>query len=119
MTDSPVHREKFTDASLDAVALETVIYRHRLAYESWQVIYDRMEAHILVAEQRLTAARDALVATGYFTAEQVGDDIAPRITEMVTQLRHDYAICHRDAVVNAQAVGELEAVRAGLTDGNG
>jgi hypothetical protein len=35
---------------------------------------------------RLNAAKAALVATGYFTAEQVGDDIAPRIIEMSSAL---------------------------------
>ena len=30
---------------------------------------------------RLRLAREALVATGYFSADQVGDDVAPRITE--------------------------------------
>lgn len=33
------------------------------------------------ATARLELAREALVATGYFTADQVGPDIAPRITE--------------------------------------
>jgi hypothetical protein len=33
--------------------------------------------------QRLEAARQALIETGYFTPEQVGDDIAPRITELL------------------------------------
>lgn len=35
---------------------------------------------------RLTLARNALIATGYFTADQVGDDVAPRITEMFAAL---------------------------------
>lgn len=34
-----------------------------------------------VAETRLDQARRALLADGYFTPEQVGDDIAPRILE--------------------------------------
>lgn len=37
------------------------------------------------AEARLKLAREALVATGYFTPDQVGDDIAPRITEMASR----------------------------------
>lgn len=40
-----------------------------------------------VADERLRLARNALVATGYFTADQVGDDVAPRITEMASALR--------------------------------
>lgn len=35
-----------------------------------------------VARERLLLARHALVATGYFTEEQVGEDVAPRITEL-------------------------------------
>lgn len=35
-----------------------------------------------LAVGQLAKARQALVATGYFTTEQVGDDIAPRITEL-------------------------------------
>ncbi|HEY9367547.1 hypothetical protein [Streptomyces sp.] len=40
------------------------------------------------AEARLEAARQALIRDGYFTAEQVGDDIAPRITERLAALDH-------------------------------
>lgn len=36
----------------------------------------------LAAEERLDLARRALVATGYFTADEVGRDVAPRITEL-------------------------------------
>jgi histidine triad (HIT) family protein len=36
--------------------------------------------------QRLDMARVALIGTGYFTEDQVGDDIAPRITEMASDL---------------------------------
>lgn len=39
-----------------------------------------------VAAQRLEQARKALIATGYFTADQVGDDIAPRIIELHSAL---------------------------------
>jgi hypothetical protein len=35
-----------------------------------------------VAEQRLRLARWALVRTGYFRESEVGDDVAPRITEL-------------------------------------
>jgi hypothetical protein len=34
------------------------------------------------AEERLALARGALIETGYFTEDEVGDDIAARITEM-------------------------------------
>lgn len=32
--------------------------------------------------ERLRRARQALVATGYFKADEIGEDIAPRITEL-------------------------------------
>jgi hypothetical protein len=41
----------------------------------------RAEA-VSVAERRVSLAREALIGTGYFTPDQVGDDIAPRITEL-------------------------------------
>lgn len=37
-----------------------------------------------LAEERLRHAREALVRTGYFTADQVGDDVAPRIIELAS-----------------------------------
>lgn len=40
-------------------------------------------------QERLEAARVALVGTGYFTSEQVGADIAPRITELWSSVRVD------------------------------
>ena len=39
------------------------------------------------AEERIQLARWALLKDGYFTDEQVGDDIAPRITERLAALR--------------------------------
>ena len=35
-----------------------------------------------ILRERLDAAKRALIDTGYFKAEEVGDDIAPRITEL-------------------------------------
>lgn len=43
-------------------------------------------ARLSIAEERLQLARRALIQTGYFTAEQVGDDIAPRITELYSAI---------------------------------
>lgn len=40
-----------------------------------------------LAQERIELAKDALVGAGYFTADEVGDDIAPRITEMVSAIR--------------------------------
>lgn len=42
-----------------------------------------------LAEERLRLAREALIATGYFTADQVGDDVAPRIIELASHYTGD------------------------------
>lgn len=39
------------------------------------------------ALKRLELAKDALVRTGYFTREEIGDDIGPRIIELWSALR--------------------------------
>lgn len=39
------------------------------------------------AEERIGLARQALIRDGYFTADQVDDDIAPRIIELASHLR--------------------------------
>jgi hypothetical protein len=44
--------------------------------------------------ERLCRAREALVATDYFTAEQVGDDIAARITELHAALAASPLLCN-------------------------
>lgn len=45
------------------------------------------EYTVLVEESmRLQRAREALIQTGYFTPEQVGIDVAPRITELWSAL---------------------------------
>lgn len=36
--------------------------------------------------ERLRLAREALIGTGYFTPDEVGPDVAPRITEMFSAL---------------------------------
>jgi hypothetical protein len=41
----------------------------------------------LLCQQRIRMAREALIETGYFRADQVGDDIAPRIVELTAGLR--------------------------------
>lgn len=41
-----------------------------------------------VLQTRLDLAKQALIGTGYFKPEEVGDDIAPRITELWSAL-HD------------------------------
>lgn len=43
-------------------------------------------AKIAAADERIKLARHVLIELGYFTPEQVGDDVAPRITEMFSAL---------------------------------
>jgi hypothetical protein len=50
-------------------------------------------------EERLRLARSALVGTGYFTADEVGPDVAPRITELHA------ALTARLAELEAQLAG--------------
>ena len=57
---------------------------------------------------RLQAARQALTGDGYFTAGQVGDDIAPRITELASALRAGLAI---EKDISAKLIDDLSAVR--------
>ena len=47
-----------------------------------QALAEREETEPTAAAQRLALAQQALVATGYFTADQVDDDVAPRIIEL-------------------------------------
>lgn len=47
----------------------------------------QVEQELDNARRRLELARQALIADGYFTADEVGDDIAPRIGELASHLR--------------------------------
>lgn len=61
------------------------------------------------AHARLRLAREALIEDGYFTADEVGEDIAPRIVEWLTH--------HRDRPDRLAAVlGEVLAVFRAVTD---
>ena len=48
------------------------------------------------AEERIALARHALLADGYFTEDQVGDDIAPRIIERLAAMRETTATCEKN-----------------------
>jgi hypothetical protein len=48
--------------------------------------------------ERLCRAREALVATGYFTAEQVGDDIAARVLELFWAMQEKQAAARPSAI---------------------
>ena len=45
-------------------------------------LLNRLLTSLEAAEERLELAKQALVGTGHFTADEVGDDVAPRITEL-------------------------------------
>jgi hypothetical protein len=45
------------------------------------------DRHLDNADARLALCRTALLRDGYFTAEEIGPDIAPRITELASHLR--------------------------------
>ncbi len=45
-------------------------------------LLNRLLTSLETAEERLELARQALVSTGHFSADEVGDDVAPRITEL-------------------------------------
>lgn len=45
-------------------------------------LLNRLLTSLEAAEERLELAKQALVGTGHFSADEVGDDIAPRITEL-------------------------------------
>ena len=47
-----------------------------------------------IAIEQLARARAALIQTGYFTSDQVGDDIAPRITELYLALTGPPHTCY-------------------------
>lgn len=53
--------------------------------EHWQPLPIDHGDRLRTAETRLELARQALIRTGYFTADQVGDDVAPRITEIASR----------------------------------
>lgn len=57
--------------------------------------------------ERLHLARVALVQTGYFTDDEVGDDVAPRVGEMWSMLRSRIELS--TAMLRALAVGPVTA----------
>ncbi|MXM66764.1 hypothetical protein GR925_25865 [Streptomyces sp. HUCO-GS316] len=86
------------------------------AVAAWGQCWDRAEA----MRTRLELARQTLIADGYFTADEVGDDIAPRLAE--------WLIAHRarvtsltdalDQVLRHFVVPELIEGQAHLRTGN-
>jgi hypothetical protein len=63
----------------------------------------RVRRHLSNAQERIELARQALAADSYFSEDEIGDDIAPRITERLAQ--------HRDETQGykqrLEAVGQL------------
>ena len=70
---------------------------------------------IEIAEERIRLARRALTAEGgYFTADQVTDDIAPRITEIIAATRAHEADTIRILEAKNDALEQAEAERDAL-----
>lgn len=82
------------------VELEAEVARLREERDSWMRAHDRLldqwaenapacayKAERDALRKRLDRARAVLVADGYFTPDQVGDDIAPRILERLAAAR--------------------------------
>jgi chromosome segregation ATPase len=79
----------------------------------------RGKVAVLTAERdtataRLTRSREALTADGYFTASQVGADIAPRITERLAAAAQQAAALRDERGVQEQALLTLNADHAQL-----
>jgi hypothetical protein len=65
-------------------------------------------------QSRLDAAKRALVGTGYFTAEEVGDDLAPRITELAAwRAAEDEMLGEEERAHRAFFLGHLTAALHG------
>lgn len=60
-----------------------------LAYELANRIPDASDEQERVDRLRLRLAQEALVKTGYFTADEVSDDVAPRIIELNSKHNRD------------------------------
>ncbi len=46
-------------------------------------VIERQQGEIRIAGDRLQAVRHVILANGYFKPEEIGDDLAPRITELL------------------------------------
>lgn len=80
---------------------------------SWNDMGDQIRQirdHLGNAETRLKYAREALIKDGYFTADEIGPDIAPRLTEWLSH--------HRQYVENFQsrALAAQERIRGILAE---
>lgn len=48
---------------------------------------DHFSQQAVTAQERLNLVRKAITDTGYFQPEQIGDDLAPRVTELINHYR--------------------------------
>lgn len=83
-----MQREEARDRAMESARQTGVKYEG--AKQRWYEQQDRAED----AEERLALARDALLRDGYFKPDQVGPDVAPRITERLSALRHELEQWH-------------------------
>jgi hypothetical protein len=90
--------------------------RQRPTPDEYKTAYDGFWDHLKRAqnaEGRLELARDVLIRDGYFTDEQVGPDIAPRLTEWLTH-HHEQTNKLRAALTDVLSRFEDNGVRAYL-----
>lgn len=83
-------REEWVDEFLALPRVEQLLVAEvcqRAARESMQCFVENHHARLVNAEERLALARLAVIDSGYFTAGEIGADIAPRITELVAAVR--------------------------------
>jgi hypothetical protein len=81
------------EEQLHAACLERDDSREQAAQAARELQTVRREA--ATARQRLDLARRALLADGYFTGDQVDDDIAPRIIERLSAARQELEAAQR------------------------
>lgn len=95
--------EPLTPKGVTDIVLET-----RRAFSDLADYAEAERERANLAESRLRLARNALVATGYFSEEQVGDDVAPRIIEL-------HSFWSSKDVQQQRKIERILATRAGLS----
>ena len=84
--------------------------------EDWGTRMSDLEVAHTTNADRIRLAKDALISTGYFTPEQVADDIAPRIIELNSALEAQESEVSglRDRAITAER--KLEYLKKAIAD---
>lgn len=106
-TEGPVQVGRIVDTSARSAITTVLRYIAKAHNSPPEVLSAQLCPRADNAEERLRLAREALVRDGYFTADEIGDDIAPRLVEWLSH--------HRDRAEEAEA--ELTRLRAGEEPG--